>query len=586
MASKGRTILFVSIVLLIVFLGTMGAGALALYFLMSDDSPEVEQGSVLLVDLRGTIGELSQASIRDEFFGRRPVNLTEAVHLLRHAANDARIDKLVLRLGGTAGIGWGSGSEIRDALLAFRESGKPVDAYIEVATDLSYYMGSASGRILLSPGGMLAVDGLYAEVQFLKNLFSKIDVSFEAVTAGEYKSYPEAYLNDRMSDQFRMQIDRLLDARFDEYVEAIALGRQLLPIEVIEAIDRGPYLVPQAAIEAGLVDTLLFWSDYERGQGIGEEGDVPAITLAEYRDAGVLPGPSAQNTVAVVFVVGDILPGKSRDGIGAQVAGSESIVGDIDRAAEDDEIDAIILRVSSPGGSVLASDAIWRAVERARERIPVVISMGDVAASGGYWISAGADEILADPNTITGSIGVFALRPVWNELLDRVGIGVEEFSRGENAAIFYSGKPWSEGHRRVLEAGIQHSYDEFLERVATGRGMAIDQVLEIAGGQTWSGRAALENGLVDRLGGIAEAVDVAKEHAGISLGTDVALRFYPEEKSLLDRVRDGDINIRALVREEARAMLDESGITLPGILPYTVEDGGSLWALLPFRMSE
>lgn len=586
MASKGRVILFIVLAMIILFLGAVGTAAVVVYALMSDDAPDVDQNSVLLCDLRGPVGELSESSIRDQIFGRRPVNLTETVRLLRNAADDARIDRIAVRLGGLDGIGWGAGAEIRDALFLCRESGKPVDASFDFGSDLAYFIATGASRIYLSPGGLLAVDGLYAEVQFLKNLFGKIDITFEAVTAGEYKSYPEAFLNERMSDQFRMQIDRLLDSRFDNYVEAIAIGRTMRPLEVIGAINGGPYMIPATAVEAGLVDSLLFWSDYELLHGIDEEGDTPSLTLEEYRDAGVLPAGGARNTIAVVLVVGDIMPGKSRDTFSSKVAGSESIVADIDRAAQDDDIDAIVLRVSSPGGSVMASDAIGRAVERAKEWKPVVVSMGDVAASGGYWISAGADEIVAGANTITGSIGVFALRPVWSELIDRVGVGVEEFSRGENAALFYSGKPWTVGHRRILEEGIQYTYDEFMEKVSTGRGMTVEAVHQIAGGQTWTGTAALENGLIDRLGGIVEAIDVAKEHSGISPAAPVALRFYPEEKSLIDQIRDGDINIRALARREARTMLHENGIALPGILPAQVEEGGPLWATLPFRMSE
>lgn len=586
MASKGRAILFVVLALIILFFGFIGTGFVVLYALFSEDHPDVDRHSVLLCDLRGAVGELAEQSIRDELFGRRPVNLTETVRLIRKAAGDDRIERIAVRAGGIDRIGWGAGAEIRDAFLYCREKGKPVDVYIEMASDLSYFIATGAGRIYLSPGGILAVDGLYAEVQLLKNLFGKVDVKWEAVTAGEYKSYPEAYVNDEMSDEFREQIDRLLDTRFDEYVEAIALGRTLDPDDVVAAVNGGPYMVPEAAVEAGLVDSLLFWIDYEKWRGIDDEGDVPSLDLAEYRDAGVLKGHGGGHEVAVVFVVGDIMPGESRDGITGTVAGSETVVEAIDNAATDDDMDAIVLRVSSPGGSVMAADHIWRAVERAKEWKPVIVSMGDLAASGGYWISAGADEIVADATTITGSIGVFALRPVWNGLTDRLGIGVEEFSRGENAALFYSGKPWTESHRRILEEGIGHSYDEFLDRVSTGRGMPVDKVRTIAGGRTWAGTDALENGLVDRIGGITEALEAAKEHAGIAPDEEVAIRFYPKEKSLLDKIRSGDLGLHALARRETTAMLEENGLRAPGILPGRADEGGYLWAILPFRIRE
>ncbi len=585
MTGNGRTILFVIIALIVVFAGMVGTGAFILFITLSNETPDVDSGSVLMCDLRSGLSEMPERSIRDHLFGRRPVNITETVRLLRYAADDSRVDRVVLRVGGLERIGWGGSAEIRDALQVFRDAGKPVDAFIETAGDLSYYIAAAAGHIYLAPGGVLAVDGLYAEVQFLKNLFAKVNISFEAVTAGKYKSYPEPFLNDTISDAYRMQIDHLLDGRFDTYVEAIALGRTMSPVDVVKAIDEGPYLVAPAAEEAGLVDSLLFWKDYELWRGIDEDGDAPLLTLEEYRDSGVLPGDDARHTIAVVYVVGEIMPGESREGLNSTVAGSESVVDEIDKAAEDDDVEAIVLRVSSPGGSVLASDAIWRAVERAKELKPVVVSMGDVAASGGYWISSGADEIVADATTVTGSIGVFALRPVWNELFEGAGVGVEEFTRGRNAAIFRSAKPWSDDHRRVLRRSIEKNYSDFLRRVSDGRGLTVEEVDEIAGGRIWLGTEALDNGLVDRIGGIVEAVGIAREHAGISPSDEVGLRIYPEEKSLLDQIRDGDFNLRAFAREEARAMLEESGISLPSTPPFSLADG-VLWATLPFRLKE
>ncbi len=619
--AKGRTCLITAIILIAVFFGMMALGGVILMAFFQGGSPSIEEDSILVCDFRGAIGERPSTDLQHLIWDERPVNLTETVRLLHAAADDDRISSVVVRLGAMTGFGWGTGAEIREGLAAIREARKPVEVHFEAGGDLSYYVASAATRIHLSPGGALFVDGIYGEVQFMKNLYGKVNISWEAVTAGEYKSYPETYISESMSAPFRKQIDRLLDDRFDSYLEAIAGGRGMSALSARNRIDEGPYLVPQDAIDAGLVDTLSFWSDFARSSGINEEGETPHLSIEEYRDGGGDPGRDASHEVGIVYVVGDIMPGGSRDGFGQTVAGSETLVEEIDRAAEDDDIEAIILRVSSPGGSVTASDAIWKALERAKEQKPVIASMGDVAASGGYWISAGADAIVCDPTTVTGSIGVFALRPSWDRLLDRVGIGVEEFTRGENAAMFQSAKPWTESHRALVEKGIVHSYDQFLERVSVGREMDVAEVKKIAGGRVWMGASAKRIGLVDELGGIMRAIEIAKEHAGIDADEMVALRYFPEEKSLWEQIRDGEFSIRSLgevVRGALRGEIDravERGVrgavdhalrpyglggasvenfgggggdrfVAPGAMNGTGNAPGAMLARLPWRLSE
>lgn len=577
----GKRTIVVVLFFLFLLLGLFAAGGVMLYAIFQGGSPSIESGSVFVCDLRRELTEVHHSSIQDAVFGNRPVNLTETVYLLRAAAEDDRIERVVVRAGGIASVGWGKAEEIRNAVLAIRAAGKPVEVHMDATLDLPYYISTAASKIVLAPAGMLLVDGMYAEVQFLKNLFGKADIEWEAVTAGKYKSYPETYIKDSMSEPYREQIDALLDARYETYLEAIAEGRGMTYAEASAVVSAGPYTIATEALEAGLVDELLFWSDYERLLDIHEDGETMSFGLEEYRDAGALDPGFASEGVAVVFITGDIMPGPSESGY-SRVAGSETITESILKAADDGKITAIVLRVSSPGGSVMASDEIWRAVESAKMKKPVVVSMGDVAASGGYWVSAGADAILADRSTVTGSIGVFALRPTWDGLYDRLGIHIEEFTRGENAGTFRSSDAWSESEREKIQRGIDHSYREFLTRVSLGRNIAVADVDKIAGGRVWSGGEAYDLGLVDRIGGVKEAVSLALELAELDPEEAVRLHFYPEERTFWEKLRDGDFLIRESFTNELKTMLAEYGIPAPAAWQMR-SAAREFWAVMPFR---
>ncbi|MFH1681697.1 MAG: signal peptide peptidase SppA [Candidatus Eisenbacteria bacterium] len=584
--ARKRTVVLIILLVFVFFTMLFGIGGLALVALLHEPKTAVEDGSILVLDLRDPIEEVTERPLIRSIFGETPASLLETVRLLRAAGEDDRIDGVFVRTGVLGGVGWAGAGELRDALLEFRESGKPAHVYIDYATDLTYYVASAADRIAMPPTGILLLDGIYGNVLFLKNLFAKADVSFEEVHAGDYKSAPETFTRDSMSGEFREQIEALLDNRFEAMLRAIAEGRSMTVEDARRAVDGGPYLVPEAARAAGLIDTICGREDLDEAFGLARGETSLLLPMSDYRDSDVLSEGAARRAIAVVYVVGDILPGEERDGLmGPRVAASGVIADAIDEAAEDEEVEAIVVRVSSPGGSATASDEILGALDAAKAEKPVIVSMGDVAASGGYWVSTGADLILADETTITGSIGVFALRPVLHRFLDKIGVGLEELKRGRNADILASPKPWSDEQRRIMRVGIDHVYDLFLSKVSGGRGLAVEEVEEIAGGRVWSGADAARLKLVDRLGGVLDALEAAQSLAGIPAEEKIEIRVFPKERSLLEKIRDGDFGIRGAARAEVRSLLARYGLDEADILPYTGEHG-VLWAYLPFRIGE
>ncbi|MBN1827242.1 MAG: signal peptide peptidase SppA [Candidatus Eisenbacteria bacterium] len=581
--SRRKTVLIVLVLAAVLFILAAGAvGALYVVF-FRPSAPGISDESVLVIDLTEPIEERAEETLWAALHRSRPVNLVAASRLIRRAADDDRIGRAVLLVGPSPGFGWAAAAEIRGAVAFFRDSGKPVDAYIDAADDLGYSIAAEADRVFLSPSGLLLVDGLYGRVFFYKNLLGRADIRFDEIHAGSYKSAPESFTRESISGPAREQMDALLDDLFDEYLGAIAGARGSDAGWARRAVDDGPYLLPERAVEAGLADSVLALPDFERAAGIDEEGK--SLTLAEYGKGSADGFRFGGAEFALIHVVGEILPGPDRrEPVGGPIAGAETIIGAIREAAENDRYDAILLRVSSPGGSVGASDAIREEVVRAREKKPVVVSMGDVAASGAYWIASGADGIVAQPATITGSIGVFLLRPVLERFYERFGVGREEFLRGEHADIFSTPRAWNEEEKERIGRGIDGMYSLFLERVAEGRGMSVARVDSLAGGRVWSGKASYNNGLVDRIGGFDVAVRFAAELTGIDPDARVRLHLLPAERSLIERIREGDWGIARAGEDATISILESYGLPSAEILPFGPE-GGPLRARIPYRIS-
>ena len=528
---------------------------------------EVEDGTTLLIEIGGEYVDAPGPNPLARLAGDSTQPLLSLLGLFTRAERDSRIETVVLRIESLA-IGWGKADEIRAAAIRVRESGKRVVAHLEIQGFLAnkeLYVASAADEIFVAPGSAIPLVGLAAEYIYLGGLWEKLGIDFDVARAGRYKSAVEVYAERTMSDDAREMANSLLDDAWARFVSALAEGRNL-PVAAIEAaIDRGP--VRSQELEAlGLIDGEVHLDELLEREGGSLLDDV------DY--AGVDPetiGFEPRASVALIFGVGTVLQGEANDSPLSTdtVFASETVSRAILDAAEDPEIDAILLRIDSPGGSALASEIIWRAIIRARELgTPVVVSMSDVAASGGYYVASAADAIIADPGTLTGSIGVFAIRPVVGGLFEKLEVGVESLTRGKHADFLLSSEKLSPAALARLQTSVSDTYQLFLARVADGRGLSIDAVDKVAQGRVWSGRQAFDAGLVDEVGGLYTAARRAKVEIGLDPDDDVFLIPYPKPPTLSEQLRRAfsSASIRAVAPTfEWPAPLDQLARAVEGL---------------------
>ncbi|HYB13346.1 MAG TPA: signal peptide peptidase SppA, partial [Myxococcota bacterium] len=416
-------------------------------------------------------------------------------------------------------------------------AGRHQIAYLEVeeyGANLEYFIASAAERVYLSPATRTPFVGMAAEYLFLGGLWEKFGVQVEVERVGEYKSAAEIYAAKEMSEPHRVMANALLDSISQNFVRAVAEARGLGPEEVSAAIDAAP-VVPAEMKERKLIDGIAFLDEV-----IEMQGKRPVIKGREYaavRPASVGINPEA--TFALIYGSGAVVTGDAgSDARGSPQLAAETVSRAFHDAAEDPNIRAIIFRVDSPGGSPLAADLVWRATQQARAKgKPVVASFSDVAASGGYYAACGVDAIVAEPTTLTGSIGVFVLRPIVGGLLDKLGIGVASLTRGAHADLLLSTQPLKPDTRALLQTEVRAVYDLFVSRVAEGRKLSAARVDEIGRGRVWTGAQAREVGLVDELGGLHAAVTKAKEKAGLRPEADVMLVVFPAPEPLAVQIR-------------------------------------------------
>jgi protease IV len=437
--------------------------------------------------------------------------------------SDPEIAAVVVRIDGLP-FGGGRTEEMRAALAALRER-KPVIAYLVGGGTREYWLATAATAVGAPPGSTLDVSGLSSSRLFLRDALARLGVSFEVVARGGYKSAPEPLVRTSSSPEAREMTNALLDDVFARFVGDVAAARRLAPERVRALVDAG-LLSSGDAKAAGLLDEVLWPDELEVWAG-RLAGRRVRLTGAYHPE----PERHAQRwgrppVVEIVRVEGTIVSGKSRSAPagGGALAGADTIVEQLQRAADDREVKAIVLRVDSPGGDGLASDLIWREVARARQRKPVIASMGDVAASGGYLVAVAADAIVAEPSTLTGSIGVFALKPDLSGLLAKISVTREAFARGENAQLSSVAKPWTASERLAVEKQIEVFYRLFLERVGEGRKLLRADVEPLAGGRVWTGKQAFDRHLVDRLGSLDDALALARARARLGGPGDVEVR--------------------------------------------------------------
>ena len=526
---------------------------------------------ILELDLTDGIAEGPPADPLSALLTMRRTRLQDLLDGLRRAADDARVRVLVVKVGGSR-IGLAKAQELRAAIGDFRRSGKLAVAWAEsfgdfVHGNVPYYLATGFDRIYLQPSGTLGLTGVAVEQVFLHGALEKLGIGFESAKRYEYKSAPDQLTESAFTGPAREAAGRLAESVTEQLAGVVAAGRGLSVEQSVALIARGPFMAPQALAE-GLVDGLLY-RDEVYDQVRKEAGaDATLLYLQRYQRTqslsalprrvgstvhGMAPGQH-ERFVATIYAHGAIRHGRSgRGGPGGGGMGSDTVAAALRAAGADDGARAVVLRVDSPGGSYTASDVIWREVVKLRAAgKPVVVSMGDVAASGGYFIAAPADVIVVQPGTITGSIGVFMGKPVLRELLGRAGVTTDSITDGTGAAsatMFSSSRPFSDDEWARINAWLDAVYADFTDKVASGRRMSAERVHELARGRVWTGADAIANGLADEAGGLREAIAIARKRAG--LPADAPVRIYPR-LSPLDQLRPAE---SSEARPAARAQL-------------------------------
>ena len=485
-------------------------------------------------------------------FGDITESLPEAIARLEKAADDEKLTGLVLEIKDPS-LGWARLNDLRQAIDRVQAKGKKVVASIDSATSLDYLLAISCDEVIMPESGMLMLLGLRAEVTFYKNLFDKLDVKAEMLRVGEYKSAAEPYTRTEMSPAFREEMESILDDYYDQVVDSIAEARKLDRKKVEEIIDNGPYS-STAAKELGLVDHVGYADELEGRLKNGDDSAELKVTrnygkkkvdtdfsgfAGMVKLMNLLMGvetttrASSQNKIAVIYASGAITTGRSGSSLfGGETLGSDTLVKAIEKAGKDDKVKAIVLRVDSPGGSALASDLIWRALEKVNK--PVVASMGDVAASGGYYISMGADTIYAEPGTLTGSIGVVGGKVALKGLFEKAGITTTVLSRGKNSGTMSMLDGYTESERTAMQKMLNEIYAQFTRKAAAGRKMDYEKLEKLARGRVYTGRQALEKGLVDKLGTLEDAFAHAQELAGLKADDKVERMVLPKPASPLE----------------------------------------------------
>jgi protease-4 len=540
MSRTRKTVLIITSI--VVALGLMVViGAALILAALRQSAPPIRDNSVLALHVGGPLPDYVPDDPLRKYFGGTDQSLSNLVLQFKKAKVDKRIKAVVLEID-MSGAGWGKAEEIRDAVADFRTSGKPVYAYMEFGMNKEYYIATACDQIYVAPPGELFITGLAADVMFFRGSLDKLGVYPDIYQIGKYKSAGDMFTQKQMTDAHREFINSYIDDLFARYVAAIAKARGKSVDEARALIDEAPFGAEKAKA-AGLIDAAAYRDqldkDLKTKLGYKENENLRLVRGADYKE--VTPESldlDKGERIAVIYATGSIGSGRSENSpTGDQSIGSDTLVKALADARDDTSIKAIVIRVDSPGGSGLASDIIWHAVESAKEKKPVVISMGDVAASGGYYISAGANKIVAQPSTVTGSIGVVAGKPVMKGFYDWIGVSNEYVLRGKNAGIFRETEKFSPDERAKFEEWIKNTYyEDFVPKVAQGRNKDAAYVDSIAQGRVWTGSQGKERGLVDEFGGLDRAVDVAKQLANIPADKGVHRVVLPYPRTFLQEL--------------------------------------------------
>jgi len=539
MARRGFAVIF-TLLGVALFVSIVGFGLL---YLLVGREPAVASNSILVLRVGGDLTEVAPTDVFGYFRGQRAPTVRAIVEDLRKAKVDARVSAVLLKPTGFDSPFWGKVQEIRDAVLDFRRSGKPVYAYLEYGGDREFYLATAADKIFLMPSSPLDLNGVATYQLFLRGTLDKIGAYPDLHHIGQYKTAVNTFTEKGYTPAHKEMDQALNQDLYNQLVRGIADGRKKNDADVRALLDQGPFL-PEEALHAGLVDDVKYEDQVEDAlrasrPSLGKEQiDGDDYARVNTSSLGLNKGPR----IAVIYAAGAITSGRSGfDPLNGPTIGSDTLIEYIKQARKDTSLRAIVLRIDSPGGSSIASDAIWRELMIARkERAdrPIVASMSDLAASGGYYIALPAQVIVAQPSTLTGSIGIFGGKIVTGGVYEKLGAHIQSTSIGRNAEINSPARPYNPEEVKKLQDQLQEFYDQFVEKVADSRHSTPEKIDQLAQGRVWTGQQGKDNGLVDMLGGLDRAVAVAKQRAKIPDESDVELVVYPPRKSFYELLSD------------------------------------------------
>ncbi len=549
------TVLGIFVFIILFFILIIGIGAIAGG---GDDTLKVKDNSVLELDLsKVSLDYGGKISIKEfGFFDDNHNGLNDVLIALKAAESDDKIKGISIK-NNSSGLGMAQTKELRDALIEFKKSKKFILSYNDVISQGDYYLNSVADKVFLNPAGEMEFKGLSSEVLFYKNLQEKTGIKMEVLRHGKYKSAVEPFIAQEMSDNNREQITVLLNSVWNTMVNDIAVSRNI-PADSLNAIANNlAARTPEMALEKKLIDGIIYIDEYDQmikdKLKVEKDEDYESVALLDYveKNATTATDYSKSDAIAVIYAQGEIMGGEGD----VNIIGEGAINRSLKEAREDEDIKAIVLRVDSPGGSALASELIWREIENTKKVKPVVVSMGNYAASGGYYIACNATKIFAQPSTLTGSIGVFGVVPNMTTLVNNMGINAEIVKTHENAANYSLFTPMSDSFRSTTTESIERIYKTFVQRVAAGRNMSFEEVDALAQGRVWTGADALNNKLVDAIGSLDDAI---AEAAKLGKTTDYHLETFPEyDKDLEELI--GQYTGFAFMKTKEQLLKEELG---------------------------
>ncbi len=504
----------------------------------SDDKVEVKENSILHIKMDRPITEMESEDPFAEFggpwFPPNSMGIVDFRKVIENAKEEENIKGILLELSWFAG-GLASVEEIRLALEDFKESGKFIVAYGNYYSEAGYYLASVADEIYLNPQGGVELNGLAARLMFFKGMFEKLDIEVEIFRVGEFKSAVEPFMRKDMSDENRLQIKELLESVYTHVLTGVSTSRGLELASVRDISDNMLIRTPKDAVTLGMVKDLKYEDEVRdiirEKVGIEKEADLNTITYSKYKKK---PGKfnRSKNEIAVIVATGQIMEGQND----TDVIGSDSFVKELRKARDNEKIKAIVLRINSPGGSFIASDIMWREIQVAKEHKPVIASMGDLAASGGYYLAMACDTIVAHPTTITGSIGIFGILPNMGKFFEnKLGITSDGVSTGKYSEYFTVQRALTEDEKEIIQKDVERGYEIFTTKAAQGRNMEVDELLKIASGRVWSGLQGKENGLVDVIGSLNDAIAIAVIKAELE-EDDFKVHYYPKPVPFIEQL--------------------------------------------------